>query len=390
MKHLMLLVLISSLLAACGAFSENSLGRDQEAPLKALLSPGYPDDLPDLSKINSGTYADVLRAIYGLETESFDSPDFEKVTRKFGRSVIEMGSLPYQSPVYDTGARPWSAWWYPKFEKTLFESPTKDSTLERYDRFRQQLYRKEGRGAPVDAAASIERMQYDSGALKWEGLCNAWSFAALLRPEPTQVFRYRLPTGILTIDVADQKALLMKSFEGIQDSEIEVYGQKFTGDQNGWIHPDPFPDQFHRFVEEMMITRKESFIMDHEAGIEIWNVPVYKANYRMDAIPGRPDAVQVRMWLYAASLLRKDQIQEVGLKETVREYHYVLLGKPLDDGRLEVLSGVWIKGSNGTDSRKSHPDYFITVPDRAHVTRRGFNTAIESSIVDKIIRGQGI
>ena len=389
MKNPTLLFGVFLICVACGVSRKQPIAHDQEPPLQALLSPGYPDDLPDLSQIDSGTYADVLRAIYGLETESFESSDFEKVTRRFGRSVIDMRSLPFQSPVYDTGARPWSAWWYPKFEKTLFENSTGDSTLQRYDRYRQQLYRRESRRPPSDSAVSIERAQFDSGALKWEGLCNAWSFAALLRPEPTQIFRYRLPTGILSIDVADQKALLMKSFEGILDSEIDVYGQKFTGDQNGWIHPDPFPDQFHRFVEEMMITRKESFIMDHDAGIEIWNVPVYKANYRMDAVPGRSDAVQVRMWLNAATPLRKDQIQEVGMKETVREYHYILLGKPLADRRLEVHSGVWIKGANGTDSRKSHPDYFITVPDRARVTRNSFNPAIESAIVDKITSGQG-
>ena len=113
-------------------------------------------------------------------------------------------------------------------------------------------------------------------------------------------------------------------------------------------------------------------------------------NYRMDAVPGRPDAVQVRLWLYAATPLRKDQIEEVGSKENIREYHYVLLGTPLGDGRLEVKSGVWIKGPNGTDSRKAHPDYFITIPDHTRLTRESFNSAIEADIVDGITNGREI
>ena len=390
LKHIFIVLGLLISCIGCGEVEKAPLHSYQERPLRALLAPGYPDEIPDLDDTPSETYADVLRAVYGLRPEWVASSDFEKVTQRFGRTVIDMNTLPYQSPVHDSGLRPWSAWWYPKFEKTLFENPDGEATLVKYDRYRQQLYRNEGRSPPIDSAATIERTHHDSGALKWEGLCNAWSFASLLRPEPTRIFRHRLPTGIVSIDVADQKALLMKSFEGIEDSQIDVWGQKFTGDDRGWIHPDPFPDQFHRFIEEMLVNRREAFIMDHEAGVEIWNVPVYKANYKMEAVPGRDDAVQVRMWLYAAAPLRKEQIQEVGLKETLREYHYVLLGRPLGAGRLEVVSGVWIKGPNGTDSRKSHPDYFMTIPDKERVTRQSFNAAIEARVVDKITSGEGI
>ncbi len=313
---------------------------------------------------------------------------FDKVTRKYGRSIIELNTLPYRSPMYDTGVRPWSAWWYPKFEKTLFDGP--NAPLEKYDRYRYYHYVKQNRRGPPNAAAELERRSHDAAALKWEGLCNAWSFASILRPEPVQVRRLKAGNAVVTFDVADQKALLMKTFEGIKDSEIEVYGQKFTGDHTGWIHPDPFPDQFHRFIEEMLIRRKETFIMDHDAGVEIWNVPVFKANYIMEAVPNRKDAVQVRMWLYTAAPLRKEQINQIGTQETVREYHYVLMGQPLSGNRLDVRAGVWIKGPNGTDSRKAHPDYFITVPNRANLTRESFNSAVEAEVVDRIIDGKEI
>jgi hypothetical protein len=377
-------------LSGCSDFlsSGRAIHTYQESPVRDLLSPNYRERIPDISDLDIREYADVVRAIHGIQTEYIQDEDLDKVTRKYGRSTIDLSTLPYRSPMLDTGARPWSSWWYPKFEKTLFDGG--NSPLEKYDHYRYYHYVKQGRRGPPNAAAQIERTAYDPRALSWEGLCNAWAFASILHPEPRVAQRFRLGNTNVTFDILDQKALLLKTYEGIHDDEIEVYGQKFTGDHTGWIHPDPFPDQVHRFIEEMIGTRRQPFIMDHDAGVEIWNVPVFKANYTIESIPGRKDAVQVRLWLYTAAPLRKDQMNLVGTQEMIREYHYVLLGKPKPGNQLDVRAGVWIVGPNGTDSRRSHPDYFITIPDRGNVTRESFNAAIETHVVDRILSGKEI
>jgi hypothetical protein len=128
--------------------------------------------------------------------------------------------------------------------------------------------------------------------------------------------------------------------------------------------------------------------MDHDAGVEIWNVPVYKANYSMGPVEGMPHAIQVRMWLYSATSTQKSEMDFVGTKETIREYHYILFGEPTPDGLLEIHSGIWIKGSNGIDSRKDHPDYFLTANESALAARQSFNPYIHADVVDRIIRGE--
>lgn len=380
MKNIFLIFCFSILITSCGKMSPLPLHTYQDKPVNILLNPNSQNTISNFSNVDPKNYADVIRVVDGLDPNYLSSSELEKVTQKYGRSTIDMKSLPYNSPILDSNERPWSAWWYPKYEKTLFENLPAESTLEKYDRYRNHYYQIVGLGRPPNLATSIERSQFNARSLSWEGLCNAWAFVSLLRPEPNKV----LLAGIVKFDIADQKALLMKTYEGILDSQIDVYGQKFNGDHDGWIHPDPFPDQFHRFIEEMLINRKKAFIMDHDAGIEIWNVPVYKANYQILPIADRDDAVQVRMWLYSAMPLRKEQMYETGLKETIREYHYVLFGKPLPNGLLEIESGVWIIGPNGTDSRKSHPDYFITIPNRAELNRESFNPAIESKLIDQL------
>ena len=102
-----------------------------------------------------------------------------------------------------------------------------------------------------------------------------------------------------------------------------------------------FPEQFHRFLEVQLFEKKQPFVMDHDAGIQIWNVPVYKANFSMDGVPGNPDAVFVRTWLYSAETSATDARDFVGTKEAVREYNYLLKGKRNDVGQLVVDSGYW-------------------------------------------------
>jgi hypothetical protein len=371
-----------ALLAACGAERRLEFRlEEQTSEVRALLT----GSTPGADSATALEQADVARAQLALRGDYFEDPALNRVVTDFGPSIIAVPQALVRSPVAEARIKPWSSWWYPRYETTLFQSATGLSPLEKLD-----LYREAHSGPRLpegSSAASHERKRHEPSSLSWEGLCNAWSLASILSPEPRTPRTIRLGNLDLTFSVGDQKALLLKTYEALPDTEVQAYGQKFTGNHDGWIHPDIFPDQFHRFVEVQLFERSQAFIMDHDPGVEIWNVPVYKANFSMSPVAGRNDAVQVRMWLYSASATEKTELNFVGTRETIREYHYILFGTPLPDGKLQVHSGVWIKGPNGVDSRKDHPDYFLAVSEQAAKARQSFNPFISPEVVDQVIRG---
>ena len=190
----------------------------------------------------------------------------------------------------------------------------------------------------------------------------------------------------MTFGVADLKALLLKSYEAVDDSALKYYGQKFTGDYRGWIFPDIFPDQFHRFLEVQLFGKKKSFIMDHDPGVEVWNVPVYKANFVMSSVPNEPNSIFVRTWLYSAESTQADQKDFVGTIEIVREYDYILQGTRNAAGDLVVTSGYWVQSPDGgVDSRKDHPDYLTLIPDSSKLVQKSWNPEIDVDLVNEIL-----
>jgi hypothetical protein len=379
----MALCCVLAALSSCGPERRLHLAlHDQTLEVQALLT-GQIQSAAHASGVDN---ADIARSAQALRGDQFEDPSLTRITRDFGRSKIQPPATLVRSPIAEAGVKPWSSWWYPKFEDTLFSTPGGISPLEKLDVYRDAHFksrRPEGTGA-----AAFEARKHDPRALAWEGMCNAWSLASILAPEPKIARSFQIGKREITFSVGDQKALLLKTFEGLSDREVQVYGQKFTGNHEGWVHPDIFPDQFHRFIEVQLFDRRMPFIMDHDAAVEIWNVPVYKANYSMGPVEGMPHAIQVRMWLYSATSTQKSEMDFVGTKETIREYHYILFGDPLPDGSLEIHSGVWIKGSNGVDSRKDHPDYFLTASVSGSGSRQSFNPYVHSDVVDRIIKGE--
>jgi len=334
-----------------------------------------------------GEYADVLRSDPSVAALFSDSA-LTAVTREYGPTVISSRAFPYASGVLQASHTPWSSWWYPKKETSLFADSDSAhlSPLSQYDLVRKHRYKKAGRKAP-HAAAVFERKSSNSSALSWEGLCDAWALASIIKPEPTRSVTLRLESGKVTFGVGAQKALLLKTFEGVDDSSLLIHGQKFTGDFDGWLYPDMFPDQFHRFLEIQLGIKKQGFVMDHDPGPQVWNVPVFKANFTVNSIPGQADAVFVRAWVYSAESSPRDKKDFVGTIEATREYDYVLLGVRNAAGDLVVKSGYWVVGPDGLDSRKDHPDYVMGIADPDRLVRKSWNPEIEVDIVDAILSG---
>ncbi len=326
-----------------------------------------------------GNLADILRTEYPGLYGALNDPVLTAVTREFGFSVVSMAALPLRSEVMIADKIPWSSWWYPKKEDFLFNDAhgKYSSALTKYDYLRRKWTN------ASEKAADYERSQFNPDALTWEGLCDAWAIASVSMPEPKRTVVF---SGI-TFSISDLKALALLTYGAVDDSQLKIYGQKFTGNDTGWIYPDIFPEQFHRFVEVQLNERKQPFIMDHDASPEVWNVPVYKANFLMAAVPEDPDAVFVRTWLYSAESSKPNEKEFVGTREAVREYNYILKGHRDGDGNLVAESGYWVKGPDGIDSRKNHPDYLIAVPNPEALVRKSWNPEIEISVVDQILQG---
>jgi len=138
-------------------------------------------------------------------------------------------------------------------------------------------------------------------------------------------------------------------------------------------------------VEKQLFERRRPFVMDHDPGVEVWSEPVFKANYKISAVPGRTDAGAGRLWLYSATtFVDRGLKDQVGLREIVREYDYRLFGVQDGLGNLMVQSGTWEKGDL-VDSRRDHPDFVYSVIDPATVRRMSQNPEIDADIVDKIL-----
>ncbi len=286
---------------------------------------------------------------------------FTSVTADFGALVVREGELDASA---DT--KPWSSWWYPLRETTLFQGTDGQlSPLEKYDAY-------VGKNRPARSyAADFERKNlYDPEAASWEGLCNAWSLASLVEPEPV---RPATLDGI-AFSIGDQKALLLKTYEDVE--ALKIYGQRYNGDATS-VFDDIYPDQFHRFLQHSLFEHHRPFIMDKDPGIEVWNTPVYRAITRLKRDAADAHVFHADTWVYGAST-HVDSYDFVGTLSTTIEYTYDLFGEPQADGSLKVAYGSWTG-----DSVNFHPDFVTPIPDRK--VRGTRNREIDPAVVDEIL-----
>lgn len=353
MKHLAVLIFI---------FSPVSFALTQRHLSQEIVNQTFRLDLSAISQISNFFIPD------------FDQAQYQPVSNQYGSTVIAMNQLPLQSGLLDSGRRAWSSWWFQKSQKEFTGHP-QNSILAKYDR---ALGLTGTSGSAFSLEFSREKNQYAA----WEGLCDAWAMASLFYSEPKRGVSYQ---GV-QFSVSDLKGLILKTFEATPESDFYIYGERFQGNQDGWVFPDLFPDQFHRLIEVALGQKKVPLIMDRDPGLEVWTVPVYKANYRIDKHPTDSNAVIVKMWLYTAGSSPQTQKDDVGTQEVIFEYAYELRGDlSLDGNQLTVTSGKWLQ-IGFTDSRVNHPDYFL-MPKSEAINRNSYNNLINKNLVDNIVRG---
>ena len=300
---------------------------------------------------------------------------------------------------FDTGIRPWSAYWHPQkepdfihhsknaaidgfqydFENNRIKKVRKrGSILNKYDSAREELIRALQQFNPVlpeslaNASEKSEAWKWDTEnyfnprATPWEGLCSAWAYASVTMKEPTQ----SKTIGRKNFSVSDQKALLMRTFENVKPEFS--FGQKQGWDKGTW-EADILPHEFHRFVEVYVVGQKRPFVMDYDYQKAVWFAPAYMVDFVFDWDPDSEEntsqseyeIINVTAQVHVARRLdpeifsdksRIEALNETGLVSTTFEYTYELIAKWTENNELVVTWGNWTGRS-----KQDHPD-FVELP----------------------------
>lgn len=292
------------------------------------------------------------------ESEQQRDDSYNVVTAKYGALSVEQGVVNYKSSIV-----PWSSWWYPYNQRTLFSRDDGErSTLWKYDKFVEKRHDRF-----TEAQLVEEREVYDPNEVAWAGLCHAWSVASILHSEPKNTI---VREGV-HFEVSDQKALLLKSYENV--ANLQIFGERYNGNSNDQF-ADIYPDQFHRLVQTHLRDIKKPFIMDYDPSFPVWSVPVYEARFEIKKVDS--NTAKVTAWMTIASPFVASP-DFVGTKKVFKIYHYQLTGEWVG-ATMRVSGGEWIG-----ESREDHPDYLIAYPDKA--VRASLNREIDFKIVDEIV-----
>jgi len=296
----------------------------------------------------------------GVVAENTPPAEYQKVTAEFGQLSVQEGSYTGGSAI-----TPWSSWWFPTKDKYLFENSNHRmlAPLQKYD----QYVFKTDRGTP-DSALFEEMEIYNPSEVNWAGLCHAWAVASVLHPEP----KNEIERENISFTIADQKALLLKSYENVDN--LKYYGSRYNGGFDDKFD-DVYPDQFHRFVQVFIFEKKLPFLMDYDPSYPAWTVPVYNVTFKI--VKEDSNTAHVKAWVTTASSF-VDSPDFVGTKKSVKYYEYKLYGT-WNGSILDVTGSKWVN-----EAIFDHPDFLIAFPENAK--RGSLNKNLDIAIIDEIQR----
>ncbi|OWZ19780.1 hypothetical protein PHMEG_0005921 [Phytophthora megakarya] len=244
----------------------------------------------------------------------------------------------------------------------------------------------------------------------WRGACHAWAPAAILEKEPNCPVTYN---GI-SFQPMDIKALITDVYYNANISTVFT-GSRYDGyndsiDEYGSHTDDSYrdlnPGYFHIASANLLGLLNTTFIIDRDAGIEVWNQPVvgfevYEQTpmtakeaatkfYDLDEYKWNPDATSI---VYVKSHLSwvNETYTDGGLvasglndKFTVgANYTYLL---ELDEYE-EIIGGEWLY-----DSNDNHPDFLWLAKEKPApnvVTSIGLSYANVTMLLEKAVECTG-
>ncbi|KAG7386672.1 hypothetical protein PHYBOEH_008611 [Phytophthora boehmeriae] len=240
----------------------------------------------------------------------------------------------------------------------------------------------------------------------WEGICHAWAPASILEKEPQCAVTYN---GV-TFQPMDLKALISDVYNGAEvplvftgtrfnrgDNSTDKYG-RHVDDR----YRDLNPGFFHIAAANLLGKLNTTFIIDIDAGREVWNQPVRgfkvheqtamslmeaaKTFYGLKKYPWNSKAksiVYTKTYLSWIDLTYEDgplvSTGEVD-KHTTGAYYYYLLEM---DAAGRIIGGEWLY-----DSNSNHPDFFWIAtgkPAPDTVTYIGLSYANVTMLLDEAV-----
>jgi hypothetical protein len=144
---------------------------------------------------------------------------------------------------------PWRGYWWPYEGRPL--SKGRNSPLGKFDRFMQ------GRTGENPGAMIWENRHHRYRGIWWEGHCNGWAAASILRAEPRLV-RIDSDSGT-AFSISDQKGLLS---ELDYCAKATMFGKRYNG--RGDPLWDIAPDLFHKTLTYYIGTLHKPVITDYD------------------------------------------------------------------------------------------------------------------------------
>ncbi|HET9240713.1 MAG TPA: hypothetical protein VFO10_25845 [Oligoflexus sp.] len=304
-----------------------------------------------------------------------DSPDIayhhlemkavKEVMDRFGQLELNPADVSSKDqPAWQTKevTPPWAGYWYPRYDAVLYSGD--QSVFAKVDRMMSRIGRE-------SKAQELEALQNGGYPESWEGLCNAWSNASILEPEPKtaiEVLGERL-------SISDQKALFTKLYEGFP---VTMYGIRYDGDfVTDGTYQDIRPEAFHQIALTLLGSWQKPFIIDDTAGSEVWQQPVFKVDWAMQEDEEQKDAYRVSMRLWKIKM-RSQVAEDLTTRNdwAFDQYQYRLFVNPeikAREGRLVVIAGEWLG-----NSRKNHPDYVVMPQDNGWPST--YNTWLQNNM----------
>jgi hypothetical protein len=305
---------------------------------------------------------------------------FTEATEYYGALVVRSGEYYARA-----GVRPWSGYWYPLKDDLLVKGSARNggrSTLEKVDQYSKAVL---GR---VSTAVDEEKRKhlYNPMADSWEGRCGAWAVAAVMEPEPVLPKEgFKVPGTDLTLFTRDLKALVIKSYETVDNSAFRRFGQVYQGDPKD-DYQDLYPDQFHRVMMAELFDRHRPFVLDDTAGTEVWNTPVWAALTTLTPDGSDPHLMHVYTRIKGAQSVQISPDYAGPSNDTTYQLTYDLIGLPQADGSFVVKYGKWTD-----ESFEDHPDFVLSLPDSGvKVRHASLNTQLDEGLIQSILSKVGL
>lgn len=292
--------------------------------------------------------------LYEIDSQGQSKPDFsiayhplalqevKKVFHDFGdlyinETIDERGKIKSDQVIVPT---PWSGYWYPFGDSALYDK--ENSPLVKFD----QVMRKKNR----ESLAADHEKERNRGFHpdSWEGMCDAWSVASLMTKEPKEA---RSIEGV-HFSIADLKALLTFSHMSFHK---KVYGIQYRGDvDTDGTYQDLKPEAFHQIVVSVLGQEKRGLVVDDDAGVQVWNKPMYRYLWKIEKDPKISSAFLVKAYPWMIRHRSKETEDITSSRDILApNYTYRLYvdKKDVRDNKFKVIAGEWTEGSY-----KDHPD----------------------------------